>query len=271
MARPIVGDGAGLAVNEVRVNFGGLVAVDGVSLKAPLGTITGLIGPNGAGKTTMFNACSGINRTAQGRVHLNGLDVSSRSAPARARSGLGRTFQRMELCDELTVFDNVALGHECPTAGARILRQVVAPPAEHRATLEVTAQALDLCGISHLAGQQAGALSTGERRRVELARCLAGPFDLLLLDEPSSGLDRDETVRFGEVLSNVVENRGCGILLVEHDMSLVMKVCSYLYVLDFGRLIFEGTPSTVATSDIVRAAYLGSEADNLAELAGDRP
>ena len=131
---------------------------------------------------------------------------------------------------------------------------------------ECTAQSLDLCGISHLAEQQAGALSTGERRLVELARCLAGPFDLLLLDEPSSGLDREETVRFAEVLQHVVESRGCGILLVEHDMSLVMKVCDYIFVLDFGRPIFDGTPAEVATSEIVRAAYLGSESEVLEEF-----
>lgn len=131
---------------------------------------------------------------------------------------------------------------------------------------ECTAQSLDLCGISHLADQQAGSLSTGERRLVELARCLAGPFDLLLLDEPSSGLDREETARFAEVLQHVVESRGCGILLVEHDMALVMKVCSYIFVLDFGRPIFDGTPAEVATSEIVRAAYLGSESEVLEEF-----
>jgi ABC-type branched-subunit amino acid transport system ATPase component len=116
---------------------------------------------------------------------------------------------------------------------------------------------MDLCGISELATLQAGALSTGQRRLVELARCLAGPFDVLLLDEPSSGLDRDETVRFGAVLGEVVDRRGSGVLLVEHDMSLVLGVCSYIYVMDFGRLVFEGTPEEVAASPVVQAAYLG--------------
>jgi ABC-type branched-subunit amino acid transport system ATPase component len=120
-------------------------------------------------------------------------------------------------------------------------------------------EALELCGISDLADRQAGELSTGQRRLVELARCLAGPFDLLLLDEPSSGLDRDETAQFGDVLRRVVDERGCGILLVEHDVSLVMRVCSYLYVLDFGVLIFEGDAAAVSASPIVRAAYLGDE------------
>ncbi len=257
--------GEGLRVDELNVRFGGLVAVDGVTLTAPMGRITGLIGPNGAGKTTTFNACSGINRNVHGKVSLHDRHINDRGAPARARLGLGRTFQRMELCDSLTVFDNVSLGAECPSAGARIVGQIVASPAERHLILSATAQALELCGIGHLADQQAGALSTGERRLVELARCLAGPFDVLLLDEPSSGLDRDETARFGEVLERVVAERGCGILLVEHDMSLVMRVCAYIYVLDFGRMVFHGTPAEVASSDIVRAAYLGSEAEGLSE------
>ncbi len=266
----VASNGAGLAVSDLSVRFGGLVAVNQVSLAAPLGRITGLIGPNGAGKTTTFNACSGINRDVEGRVSFHGADISSLSAPMRARLGLGRTFQRMELCDELTVFDNVALGHEGATAGARVLHQIVAAPSERRATLESTASALELCGIARLAESQAGSLSTGERRLVELARCLAGPFDLLLLDEPSSGLDRLETARFGEVLQHVVARRGCGILLVEHDMALVMNVCSYIYVLDFGRLIFEGTPAEVSVDETVRAAYLGSESESLNVLAGDQ-
>ena len=119
--------------------------------------------------------------------------------------------------------------------------------------------ALDLCGVTELVSIQAGALSTGQRRLVELARCLAGDFDVLLLDEPSAGLDREETAQFDEVLRTVVRERGCGILLVEHDMSLVLNLCDYVYVLDFGRLLFEGNPAAVAQSPEVRAAYLGSE------------
>lgn len=259
----VIEAGTGLQVADIGVRFGGLVAVDGVTLDAPLGRITGLIGPNGAGKTTTFNVCSGINRDASGRVTLKGADVTGNSASARARRGLGRTFQRMELCDSLTVFDNVALGHESPTAGARLVGQIVATPSERARTLQSAASALELCGIAHLAEHQAGSLSTGERRLVELARCLAGPFDLLLLDEPSSGLDHAETAAFADVLRRVRDERGCGILLVEHDMSLVMAVCDYVYVLDFGRMLFEGTPAEVAASPSVQAAYLGSSAAEL--------
>ena len=211
-----------------------------------MGRITGLIGPNGAGKTTTFNACSGLNRPSSGRILLHGQDVSGLSPAARARLGLGRSFQVMQLCESLTVFDNVALGRESSQAGARPISQLVASRDDQRVRTAAAAEALELCGITDLADRQAGELSTGQRRLVELARCLAGPFDLLLLDEPSSGLDRDETAQFGDVLQRVVDERGCGILLVEHDMSLVMRVCSYMYVLDFGVLIFDGDATAVA-------------------------
>ena len=257
----------GLEIAGLIVQFGGLRAVDNASFDAPVGRITGLIGPNGAGKTTTFNAVSGINRNVKGRVMFGGQEINRLGTAARARLGIGRTFQRMELADSLTVAENIALGSESSLAGARLVRQIFAPRSERRTTRQATNDAMAICGISHLAGSQAGELSTGERRLVELARCLAGRFDLLLLDEPSSGLDRDETARFGEVLRSVVEQRGCGILLVEHDMSLVMKVCSYIYVLDFGRMLFEGEPEAVASSRIVRDAYLGSEELETAAVA----
>jgi ABC-type branched-subunit amino acid transport system ATPase component/branched-subunit amino acid ABC-type transport system permease component len=250
---------AGLMVRDLSVRFGGVRAVNSLSLDVPTGRITGLIGPNGAGKTTTFDVCSGINRRAAGRVVLHGNDVTRLPPGARARHGLGRTFQRMQLCDSLSVAENVALGLEAGFAGAHVLRQVVASPAQRRTTAAGTLAAMELCGITGLADRQVGTLSTGERRLVELARCLNGSFDVLLLDEPSSGLDREETVRFGELLTRVVRERGCGILLVEHDMSLVLDVCSYVYVLDFGELIFEGDPGSVRESKTVRAAYLGED------------
>jgi ABC-type branched-subunit amino acid transport system ATPase component/branched-subunit amino acid ABC-type transport system permease component len=250
---------AGLSVRDLSVRFGGLVAVNALSLDVPVGRITGLIGPNGAGKTTTFDVCSGLNRRAHGQILLHGEDVTAAAPGTRARRGLGRTFQRMELCDSLSVFENVALSKEASFAGTNVMRQLAATPAQHRVTKAGTVAAMELCGISHLSDRQVGALSTGERRLVDLARCLNGPFDVLLLDEPSSGLDREETVAFGKILTRVVAERGCGVLLVEHDMSLVLDVCSYIYVLDFGRLIFEGDPSSVAESEIVRSAYLGDE------------
>jgi ABC-type branched-subunit amino acid transport system ATPase component len=262
--RPVapVGDGErqpGLEVHELTVRFGGLVAVKGLTLSAPPGRITGLIGPNGAGKTTSFNACSGLVRPASGTIAFHGSDITHLGPPGRARRGLGRTFQIMELGESLTLAANVALGCEAAMAGARPLQQLVASRSERQTIEAATQSAMDLCGIAHLAHMQAGALSTGERRLVELARCLAGDFELLLLDEPSSGLDHSETVAFGDVLQRVVAERGTGILLVEHDMSLVMRVCAYIYVLDFGQLIFEGDSAAVSSSRVVQAAYLGSD------------
>jgi ABC-type branched-subunit amino acid transport system ATPase component/branched-subunit amino acid ABC-type transport system permease component len=250
-------EGDGLQVRDLRVAFGGLVAVDGLSFSVPLGRITGLIGPNGAGKTTTFDACSGLNRRIGGQIVLRGKEVTRMAAPARGRLGLGRTFQRMALCERLTVAENVALGRESGLGGARVLGQLAATRSQRADTQAATRSAMELCGITELAGTQAGALSTGQRRLVELARCLAGQFDVLILDEPSSGLDHAETEALARILRRTVTERGCGILLVEHDMSLVMNVCEYIYVLDFGKLLFEGDPSNVAASPEVQAAYLG--------------
>jgi ABC-type branched-subunit amino acid transport system ATPase component len=248
----------GLHVRDVVVRFGGLLAVDGVSLDVPVGRAIGLIGPNGAGKTTTFNACSGLNRPTSGRVDLFGTDVSHASAAARARLGMGRTFQRMELYDRLTVRQNVAMGLEARLVGKRrLFGSIFATASERREVTEATDRALERCGITRLAENRAGVLPSGQRRLVELARALAGGFELLLLDEPSSGLDPAETTGFASVLRSVVHEDGCGILLVEHDMSLVRAVCEYTYVLDFGKLIAQGPTSEVLESDLVRAAYLG--------------
>jgi len=249
----------GLSVRGLSVRFGGLVAVDNLDLDAPEGRLTGLIGPNGAGKTTTFDACSGLNTPSDGSVHLFGNDVSRLGPPARAQRGLGRTFQRMELFNSLSVADNVALGREAAMAGSNVLRQIVASRHEQDEMMEAAAGAMELCGISDLADRRASALSTGQRRLVELARALAGRFRILLLDEPSSGLDHNETARFGDILERVMAERGVGLLLVEHDMSLVMRVCHHVYVLDFGKLIFEGSTDDIRDSEIVRAAYLGAE------------
>jgi len=259
----------GLQMEGLTVRFGGIVAVDKLTLSAPTGRITGLIGPNGAGKSTTFNACSGLNSPSSGRVLLHGENVSHRPAAARARLGLGRTFQHMQLCDTLSVVDNVILGRESSQAGNRVLSQLMARPAEFRQARRAAADAMRLCGITDLADRQAGDLSTGQRRLVELARCLAGPFDLLLLDEPSSGLGAAESQHFGELLVEVVRRRGCGVLLVEHDVGLVMRICSYIYVLDSGELLFEGNPRQVAASSAVQAAYLGETEPMANAQSGD--
>jgi ABC-type branched-subunit amino acid transport system ATPase component len=247
-----------------------LSAVQDVSIAAPMGTITGLVGPNGAGKTTTFNACSGLLKPNDGQVVLHGRDVTSLGPAGRSRLGLGRSFQRIELFSSLTVRENVALGREASLAGANPVRQLVSSSAQRSSVETEVEEAMELTGIGPLADLQAGLLPVGQRRMVELARVLAGPFDLLLLDEPSSGLDGAETQRFGEILLDAVAERGVGILLVEHDMALVRQVCRNIYVLDFGQLVFEGSPAEMLASPVVRSAYLGSQADAPTKGAPDR-
>jgi len=246
-----------LRAEQVTVRFGGLVAVDAVTVVAATGAITGVIGPNGAGKTTLFNACSGLVAPAGGQVLLDGRSLLRRRPSARARLGLGRTFQRVQLGESLSVAENVRIGAEAGIVGASIRRHVIRRAAERQEVDTRSAQALELCGIAALAPRPVSTLSTGQRRLVELARCLAGSFRILLLDEPSSGLDAAETEEFGGLLRRVVAERGIGILLIEHDLSLTMSVCDELYVLDFGRVIHQGTPSSAAASAAVQSAYLG--------------
>jgi ABC-type branched-subunit amino acid transport system ATPase component/ABC-type branched-subunit amino acid transport system permease subunit len=248
-----------LELREVTVRFGGVTAVDEASLRAPTGRITGLIGPNGAGKTTTFDVCSGLLKPADGAAALDGRSLVHVGPSGRARAGLGRTFQRIELFDTQTVWENVRIGGEGPAAGANPLRHLRSSRNVERQVRQATADALELCGLTAIHNVAAGELSTGQRRLVELARCLAGPYRIILLDEPSSGLDRVETERFGEILARVVAERGLGVLLVEHDTALVMDVCEHIYVLDFGRMLFDGSPEEVASSPVVRAAYLGDE------------
>src|SRR3984957_10617969 len=258
-----VSEAPGLDVSGLTVRYGQATAVREVSLRAPMGGITGLVGPNGAGKTTIFNACCGLLRPSEGRVVLHGRDVTRSSPSARARRGLGRTFQKAQLFDSLTVAENVALGREAALAGANPLRQLAASRPQARQVDAAVTDALAAVGMAHLAGAQAGLLSTGQKRLVELARVLAGGFDVILLDEPSSGLDATESRQFGDILQRVVAERGVAVLLVEHDMDLVMRICRHVHVLDFGLLIFEGTTQQMTSNATVRTAYLGERSTEL--------
>ena len=252
-----------LEIEHLSVRFGGLVAVEDVSLRAAPGAITGLIGPNGAGKTTTFNACTGFVKAGAGsKLRLGEHNLVHRSPSARAELGLGRTFQRMELWNSMTVAQNVALGPECFYSGLRPWGQVLSTRGQRADIRRRTVDAVELCGIQSMADRTVGELSTGQRRLVELARAVATPFRFLLLDEPSSGLDHHESERFGEILTQLVDSTGLGILLVEHDMALVSAICRYVYVLDFGRLIFEGTMAESMASELVRDAYLGTASQN---------
>jgi len=230
---------------EISVRFGGHMAVNGVSLSVDEGAITGLIGPNGAGKTTTFNVITGLQPPTRGLVRLDGADITKLSAPKRARLGMARTFQRLELFGSLTVRDNVRTAAE--------LRR------HHGTTAAAVADAvLERVGLTDLGDQRADSLSTGSARLVELARALACEPRVLLLDEPASGLDEAETDRFAEILVSLTAD-GLGILLVEHDVPLVMRLCQQITVLNFGSVLATGTPTEIQNDAAVVDAYLGQD------------
>jgi branched-chain amino acid transport system ATP-binding protein len=239
----------GLEIQEVSVRFGGLAALSEVSLSVAEGAITGLIGPNGAGKTTLFNVVTGMQRPNAGTVRLDGRDLHGVSSYRRARLGLGRTFQRLELFGSLTVAENIGV------AASIAQRGVV--KARSKAIRGIREELLDQVGLTSVANDRADTLPTGTGRLVELARALATRPKVLLLDEPAAGQDTDETERFSEVLRDLANN-GLAILLVEHDMELVMNVCHTVVVLDYGSTIYTGTPAEVRADPGVQAAYLGT-------------
>jgi ABC-type branched-subunit amino acid transport system ATPase component len=250
----------GLAASDIVVRFGGLVALDSVSLLASPGRITGLIGPNGAGKTTIFNVCCGFQEIISGHVTLDGHDITKASPTRRARLGIGRTFQRMELFRTLTVRQNIALAAESLHVGEDPLSQlgfIGGGRKVRRELAEVTEDLIDVVGLRGTEDALAGELSTGQGRLLELARALARRPRILLLDEPTSGLDVNESAKFGQLLVKLVQDRGVGIFLIEHDMSVVLKICDWIHVLDFGRPLMAGTPADVRASEVVRNAYLG--------------
>jgi branched-chain amino acid transport system ATP-binding protein len=238
-----------LQVEDVEVRFGGVTALKGVSLEVPEGALIGLIGPNGAGKTTLFNVITGLERPARGRVLLGGEDITGMAPHLRARRGLGRTFQRIEVFSSLTVHENVLAAAEARRSWGKD------EPDPARAATEL----LERVGLHALAHERVDQLSTGLLRLVEVARALASRPRLLLLDEPASGLDGTESEALGQLLVDLVTD-GRSILLVEHDVELVMRVCEQISVLDFGAIIAHGRPEDVQRDPAVQAAYLGSSA-----------
>jgi branched-chain amino acid transport system ATP-binding protein len=231
-----------LVVDGVSVRFGGRSALHDVTLTAEVGAVTGLIGPNGAGKTTLFNVVCGLQAPSLGSVWIGDHDVTRLAPFKRARRGLARTFQRLELFGLLTVRENVRLA-------ADVARR--ADPDE------VADELLERLGIQSLAPQRSDRLPTGQARLVELARALATDPAVLLLDEPASGQDESETAAFSTVLREVAAG-GVAVVLVEHDIQLVMDVCTHIHVLDLGQVIASGPPAEVQRDASVLSAYLGS-------------
>jgi len=238
-----------LEVKDVSVRFGGILAVDNASFEVEAGSVTGLIGPNGAGKTTTFNVITGLQRPTSGEVWFEGADVSRTSVDHRAKLGMARTFQRLEGFSSLTVRENVTVAREI-LAGPRAWFRNRHDP--------VVDDLIELVGLTRYVDVRADLLPTGVARLLELARALAIEPTLLLLDEPSSGLDEAETESFGALVAELAA-QGAAILMVEHDMDLVFAACHGIHVLEFGRIIASGTAAEIRSSPVVQAAYLGKQ------------
>ncbi len=236
-----------LEVQQVTVQFGGHKVLDSASLAAEAGKITGLIGPNGAGKTTMFNVITGLVSPVSGQIRIDGKDATGMRLHRRARIGLARTFQQLELFTMLSVRENIRVGADIRRRWSKDRSDAAA----------VTEAIIDRVGLRAVADDRVTGLPTGQGRLVELGRALACQPSVLLLDEPASGQDDVETARFGALLRQLADE-GTAVVLVEHDMALVMKVCDHVHVLDLGRMIAQGDPATVQADAAVLDAYLGT-------------
>ncbi len=229
------------ALTDIVKQFRGLRALDGVSLEVGTGEVVGLIGPNGSGKTTLLNVASGVMRPTAGRVTVDGEDATGLRAHEVARRGIGRTFQQIRLFSEMTVRENVQVG--AVARGREIAR------AEG---------VIERLGLTSVVDRQAATLAYGQQRRVEIARALAGAPRLLLLDEPAAGMNEAESDDLLSTIRAIREEEGCAVLIVDHDLRLIMRLCERIHVLAEGKTISEGTPDEVRRDPAVVAAYLGT-------------
>jgi branched-chain amino acid transport system ATP-binding protein len=248
-----------LELEGVTKRFGGLTAVSSVDLTVEDGEIRAIVGPNGAGKTTLFNLISGLFPPTEGHIRLQGIDITRWSPPARARRGLGRTFQTPQVFTELSLFDNIAVGSSCRQPPS-VVDAIARPTRSRRASVEEVRDLLRFVGLDGHGEMRAGELSFARQKRLELARVLAGQPIVAMLDEPAAGLTRTEMEALAELIRKVRE-RGAAICLIEHNMRFVMGLCDRITVLDFGRKIAEGTAEQVRRNPDVIAAYLGTAAD----------
>ena len=257
-----------LVAEHLSISFGGVHAVEDVSLAVAPGLVFSIIGPNGAGKTTLFNLISGLYLPAQGRVRLAGEEVSSLAPEELARRGLSRTFQNLQIFFRMTALENVMVGrHRHETTG--IFADLFHLPAvgrQNRRTREAAAAALERVGLAVAAERPAGGLSFGSLKRLEIARALASEPKLLLLDEPAAGCNPVETAEIEAIIRRLAGD-GITVVLVEHDMKLVMKISHRILVLDGGRFLAEGTPAEVRDNPVVHQAYLGNRGAREVERA----
>jgi branched-chain amino acid transport system ATP-binding protein len=248
-----------LAVEALARSFGGVRALDGVSFSVAKGELVGLIGPNGSGKTTAFNLISGVLKPSGGRIRFAGKDVTGNAPEENARAGIARTFQNIRLFRDLPVLDNVMVGRHM-RHGAGFVPTVLGLPAARKAEVETrrhTLEILDILGLRTRAGERVADLPYGDQRKVEFARALATEPRLLLLDEPTAGMNAIETADLAETIRRLHADLGLTILLVEHDMRMVMSLCRRLVVVNQGRVLAEGAPDAIQRDEQVIEAYLG--------------